>query len=345
MRIEQIDSLAWPEPNLHGQPVQFPRLAAHQHAWWRALAGGFRQPGFLFVAKADGGTCIGMLPLMLIKGPIFGRFLVSMPYINTGGVWARDQSVASSLLDSACALADRLDVRYLELRHEIPVSHKRLSATRTEKVHMRLVLPPSDEQLDASFKSKLRSQIRKAATFRHTIQWGGIELLEDFYDIFSINMRDLGTPVFSQQLFAKILLEFADQAELCIVRGDKGPAAAALLIHTNGVTEVPSASSLRRENHTGANMWMYRQLLKRAIDRKSHTFDFGRSSVASGTYKFKAQWGAQPHPAVWQYYVRKGSADAMRPNQSSNRRLIRIWQRLPVRLTRWIGPAIVRGIP
>ncbi len=74
-------------------------------------------------------------------------------------------------------------------------------------------------------------------------------------------------------------------------------------------------------------------------------FDFGRSSEGSNTYRFKKQWGAEPHPAVWQYYLRQGSAGDMRAENPKYQRMIRIWQRLPVRLTRWIGPAIVRGIP
>jgi hypothetical protein len=92
-------------------------------------------------------------------------------------------------------------------------------------------------------------------------------------------------------------------------------------------------------------MWMYRHLLSRAIEMRSRTFDFGRSSEGSGTYKFKQQWGAVPHPAVWQYYVRKGSVEAMRPENEGNQRLIRLWQKLPVWVTRLIGPTIVRGIP
>jgi len=90
---------------------------------------------------------------------------------------------------------------------------------------------------------------------------------------------------------------------------------------------------------------MYSKLLERAIDLQSREFDFGRSSVGSGTYKFKEQWGALPHAAVWQYYVRKGDPADMRPDSANKQILIRQWQKLPVALTRWIGPAIVRGIP
>ena len=321
-----------------------PRLAAHRLAWFRALLRGFRHSGWLFTAESDGETR-GLLPLVLVRGPLFGRFLVSLPYVNTGGIWAADQEAARSLADAACELADRQRVRFLELRHEVPLGHPAFNYQRTEKQHLRLNLPDSDEALDRSFKSKLRSQIRKSGQYGLEVTFGGAESLNDFYDVFAVNMRDLGTPVFDKRLFAAVLEEFQGDAEICLVRSQTHTVAAALLVHAGGVTEVPSASSLRDWNHTNANMLMYRHLLRRAIGRGSGQFDFGRSSEGSGTYRFKRQWGAEPFPAVWQYYVRSGSPEQMRPEAAGKRRLVRIWQRLPVGLTRRIGPPIVRGIP
>lgn len=342
--MTQLETLDWPTAWPDIPDAEMPQLNGHRAAWISSIAAGLRQRVYLVQAR-QGETITGVLPLHLVKGPIFGRFLVSIPYINTGGVWAKDSATAVQLIDGACDLADRLDVRYLELRHEQPVEHPRLNFTRTDKVHMRLELPDSSETLMASFKSKLRSQIKKTGEYGFDVQFGGAECLRDFYDVFARNMRDLGTPVFSRSLFAAILKDFEGQAELCIVKQAAQPVAGGLLVHTSGVSEVPSASSLREFNRMGANMLMYRHLLERSIEKDSHTFDFGRSSQASGTYKFKAQWGAQPHPAVWQYYVRKGSPEDMRPEASGKQRMVKAWQRLPVWLTRLIGPSIVRGIP
>lgn len=282
---------------------------------------------------------------MLVKSFLFGKFLVSLPFVNTGGVWANDDQSARELVSTACDLADTLDVRYLELRHEIRLEHPKLTVERTDKVHMRLALPESDQVLEKTFKSKLRSQIKKSSEYDLTIEWGGKNLLKYFYTVFARNMRDLGTPVFSQRLFEAILDEFAGDAELCIVFRNRLPIAGAIIVHRNGLTEVPSASSLRQYNMTNANMWMYRNLLSRAIERGSHIFDFGRSSQGCGTYRFKAQWGACPSSATWQYYVRKGSALDMRPDSENKQILIRIWKKAPVFLARLVGPHIVRGIP
>ncbi len=332
----------WPELLQGGE---YPQLNGHSQAWLEAICRGLRHKPFVLIHRDDHGVANGILPLVLVQSLLFGKFLVSLPYLNTGGPWASDQSVASGLVTRACELADEQDVRYLELRLEHPIVHPRLTVCRTDKVHMRLGLPASDAELDASFKSKLRSQIKKSNEHNLAIHWGRFELLDDFYRVFAVNMRDLGTPVFSKRLFTEILNAFPNEAEICIVRKNDIAIAGGLLVHCRGVSEVPSASSLRAYNHTNANMWMYRNLLKRAIERGSRTFDFGRSSLESGTYKFKSQWGAQPYPANWQYCVRKGSADEMRPDSDGKQRLVQIWQRLPVSFTRLIGPAIIRGVP
>jgi hypothetical protein len=92
-------------------------------------------------------------------------------------------------------------------------------------------------------------------------------------------------------------------------------------------------------------MLMYWHLLERAMERGQSSFDFGRSSPDSNTYRFKKQWGAEPVPANWQYYVRQGSMNDMRPDNPRYARFIRVWQRLPLAVTRRLGPWIVRGIP
>jgi serine/alanine adding enzyme len=326
--------------------ARWPRLAAHHPAWNAVMVNGLGHKPFNLAAFSDSGSLVGILPLSFVRSPLFGKFLVSQPYLNTGGVWADEEEVAVALVDQAVRLADQLDVKHLELRHEVRLDHPKLNAERTDKVHMRLALPASSEELLKSFKSKLRSQIKKGAENPFEIEFGGEKLLPQFYGLFAHNMRDLGTPVYSRGLFRSILTAFGgDRAELAVVRLHGTPVAGALLVHDHDRTEVPSASSLRQFNATGANMWMYWRLLERAIERGSTTFDFGRSSIGSGTYKFKEQWGAVAYPAVWQYYVRRGNPADMRPDSPNKQRLISIWQRLPVWLTKFIGPSIVRGIP
>ncbi len=313
-------------------------------AWLGVLNAGLGHEVFALEAAADGRTH-GFLPLAHVSGPLFGRFLVSLPYLNSNGVVAASADVQSLLVSRAAALADELNVRYLELRQEARIDHADLTVEATSKVHMRLVLPESVDAIWKSFDPKVRNQVRKGEKFGFDVAWGGAELLDPFYAVLTENMRDLGTPVYGLALFREVLAAFPGAAELCVLSAGGKPAAAALLLHGWGTTEVPTASALKELNSTCVNMLMYWQLLKRAAERGQTEFDFGRSTADGPTFRFKKQWGAVPHPAVWQYAVKDGAASEMRPDNPRYQRAIRLWQRLPVGVTKLLGPAIVRGIP
>jgi FemAB-related protein (PEP-CTERM system-associated) len=338
-----------------GLPAEYPRLADYVRS--RGAVALSRHPGWLTVLReglghvpycleaVEGGQTRGVLPLAYLRSWLFGRFLVSLPYLNSAGVVAEDDQAADALIAEAVRLADALRVKYLELRHEKVLGHPSFTDSINGKLHMRLTLPKTAGQLWDGFPAKVRNLVRKGQKHHLCVAWGGEELLPDFYAVFSHNMRDLGTPVYGKRLFQAALRQFPGQAELCVVRAENKGVAAALLLHGQGVTEVPSASALKEFNKTSANMLLYWQLLERALERGQGVFDFGRSTPDSGTYHFKKQWGAQPYPAEWQYYRRSGAVSDVRPDNPRYRRLVRLWQRLPVSLTRLLGPAIVRGIP
>jgi FemAB-related protein (PEP-CTERM system-associated) len=345
IQLHRSQDLAEQLPRLESYVARRMPMPLSRHpAWLSVLERGLGHSPYCLEAR-EGDVTRGVLTLAGLRSLLFGRFLVGLPYLNSGGVVADDEGVSRQLIGRAVGLADELRVRHLELRHEQPVEHPALGERLTTKVHMRLALPATVDELWKGLPSKVRNQVRAGQKHDLTVAWGGFDLLPEFHAVFSRNMRDLGTPAYGRPLFRSVLRQFPDRAEFCVVRSGGRAVAAALLLHGWGVTEVPSASSLRPYNSTNCNMLMYWNLLERAVLRGQGTFDFGRSTLDSNTYRFKKQWGAAPEPAEWQYHVRKGSATAMRPDNPANQQLIRIWQRLPLAMTRFCGPAIVRGIP
>lgn len=347
LEIQRYDSrnLAEHLPRLEAYARNGDQAPLSRHpGWLTVLHKAFGHLPHCLEAVEDGRTR-GILPLAFVRSYLFGRFLVSLPYLNYGGVLADNDRISQKLVEGAIALADDLHVRYLEFRHEQPLDCPKLGYSRSDKVNMRLPLPSTTEALWKGLPAKVRNQVRNGMKNNLTVAWGGLELLAEFYRIFRHNMRDLGTPVYGEKLFHTILEQFPDQAELCVVRAEGRTLAAALLLHGWGVTEVPSASSLRRYNSTCANMLMYWHLLERAVQRGQGVFDFGRASLDGNTYRFKKQWGAQPTTASWQYYLRSGTATDMRADNPKYQRFVRLWRLLPVSLASCVGPLIVRGIP
>ena len=325
-------------------PAQTIAATHHSAAMLRAIGKGMGHRHYMISAEAD-GQVVGLLPLVLMTSPFFGRHLVSLPYVNWAGAVAKDNEIASRMVDEAIAMADDMNVRHLELRHEYAVDHPKLKSLQTNKVQMRVDLPETEEEAWKMIRSSVRSQVRKGDKQGFRIEFGGEPLLEDFYQVFSVNMRDLGTPVFARTLFREFLGQLGDQAELCVVYLDDKPIACSLVWYIGELTQVPSASALKDYRSTAVNTWMYWQIMRRAVAKKSSIFDFGRSTDGGPTFDFKRKWGCQPQPAAWQYYVRRGDPTQMRPDSSRFSMAIRVWRRLPVWLTRLVGPSIVKGIP
>jgi FemAB-related protein (PEP-CTERM system-associated) len=345
--IETLTGAALVEnlPGLIGYATRVGRLPLSRHpGWLHVLHNGLGHIPYCLRAEVD-GQCQGILPLAAVKSWLFGRFLVGLPYLNYGGPLAANSACEEALLLSAKALADQLNVRYLELRDTRELICHGYVANAGLKVHMRLPLPGESGELWRGLDAKVRNQVRKGQKSGLELAWGGVELIDEFHRVFSENMRDLGTPVYGRRFFRAILEQFPDRAELGVARLGAKPVAGCLLLHGWGTTEVPSASSLRAHNSTCANMLLYWTMLERAIARGQTDFDFGRSSPDSPTFKFKKQWGALPHPAIWSHYLRHGTATDMRPTNPKYGRAVGIWQKLPLWLTRLAGPAIVRGIP
>jgi FemAB-related protein (PEP-CTERM system-associated) len=309
-----------------------------------ALSRGLGQTACIIEARA-GNEMVGLLPLIYMRSVLFGRFLISLPYASWAGAVAESEEVSHRLIDRAIELTSDLDAHFLELRHLQPVRHPGLVEGVTDKVLMRLVLSRDPGDSWKLLKSEVRTQIRKAMKNDLDSCWGGRELLDELYAVFAQNMRDLGTPVYPKGLFRNILALNPGRAELGVVRMHGTPIAACLAVHGPGLTEIPSAATLRAYRGTAANSLLYWRAIERAIGRGQTAFDFGRSTPGSPTFIFKRKWGAEPLRVVWQYHVRKGDTRAMRPENKKFQMAIQLWRRLPVPVTRILGPLISRGIP
>jgi serine/alanine adding enzyme len=316
----------------------------HDYRWGEIIENCFgHKYHFLFSENSD-GAINGILPLVHMKSWSFGNFIVSMPFFNYGGVCADDDSVRDDLITEAVRIAKDLKVRHIEFRQEKSIQNG--FPEKTVKVSMRLDLPGSPDELWKSFPSKLRSQIKVPQKGGMIARIGRLEELEGFYDVFSHNMRSLGTPVYPKRFFKEILEKFPTSTWICSVHMGNTPVASGFLAGFKNRLEIPWASSIRSYNRLSPNMLLYWSCLKFACEKGFTTFDFGRSTKEESTYKFKEQWGATPNPMVWSYWVRDaGSIPDITPRNRKYNLAIGIWKKLPVPVTKILGPRIIKNIP
>jgi len=317
----------------------------HLSGWKSVIERSFAHKTFYLYAEDENGQVCGILPLVNLKSLLFGNFIISMPYFNYGGICASDNETFSQLMDAAIDIAVKQNAAHIELRHSWPVSFP--MPVKTAKVAMHLQLPSNTDDLWKSLPSKLRSQVRRPLKDNMTAIVGGEELLDEFYSVFSENMRDLGTPVYGKSFFANIMQEFPSVSKICIVRTKEGIAATAgFLIGFKKTMEIPWASSLKKYNRLSPNMLLYWTVLQYACENGYNVFDFGRSTPGEGTYKFKEQWGARPVQLYWHYWMRNnGTMPELNPHNPKYEAAIKIWKKLPITLTNLIGPSIVKNLP
>lgn len=316
----------------------------HDARWGKIAEECFGHKYYVLLSENADGGIDGILPFVHIKSWIFGNYMVSMPYFNYGGVCANDEFIRKHLIDEAVRMAKDLKARHIEFRQEYSLNNG--FPEKIHKVSMRLSLPDSPDELLKSFPSKLRSQIKVPQKAGMTVRIGREEELESFYSVFSLNMRDLGTPVYPMRFFRNILQAFPENTWIGTVYAGNVPVASGFLAGFKNRMEIPWASSVRSYNRSSPNMLLYWSVLKFACEKRFTIFDFGRSTAGESTYKFKEQWGAVPSPMVWSYWVHdEAKVPELSPRNPKYQLAIGIWKRLPLPVTQMLGPRIIKNLP
>ena len=158
-------------------------------------------------------------------------------------------------------------------------------------------------------------------------------------------MRDLGSPAHSRRFFQAVHDAFPEESTFHIVKLNNEPVGGGLTMANGTACEIPWASSLRSYNKLCVNHVMYWHMLEQACANGATTFRFGRSTPDSGTYNFKKQWGAVPVGLYW--YIVPTDANQkpdMSPPKDSYGRAAEIWRKLPLWVTRIVGPHIIRKV-
>ena len=334
-----------------GPAAEWDRLVRSASGWthfhlagWRSVIERVHGHECLYLAAKDGaGKLAGVLPLVRVKSLLFGHFAVSMPFLNYGGPLGSDEAI-TALVAHAVDLARRDGVKLLELRSrvplavDLPVSHR--------KITVLLDLPAGDpDTLFTGLKAKVRSQVRRPQKEGVTVRFGP-DQVGPFFDVFSHNMRDLGTPAQPRRLFEAIAEQFPEDAWFgCAYLGTR-PIGCGCGFRWGGEFEMTWASTIAKFNPIAPNMLLYWAFLERAAKEGLSVFNFGRCTPGGGTHRFKQQWGGHDEPLYWYAYAPGGGAAATpSPDAGAYAWGPRLWKRLPVGVATALGPRIVRGIP
>jgi FemAB-related protein (PEP-CTERM system-associated) len=314
----------------------------HCTGWKRAVEKVFHHRSFYLLAQ-EKGEIEGILPLFLIKSRLFGTFMVSTPFAVYGGVCARSDEARKLLVERAKELAQEQNVTYLELRNRRPnPPHWPMNDLYVTFIKS---LPQEPQDCLQNLPRKARAAARQAIGYGLDVQVGP-EGLQDHYQLHAIQMRRLGSPVLPLAWFRRLVEEFEDRMTIFSV-SHQGHIAASVLVFFFRDTVLPYYSgSLQEYNPYHVNNFMYLKLMEYGVEKGYRFFDFGRSRKGTGPYRFKKNQGFSAQSLSYQYYLHR--SETMPNINPSNPKFDvpkRIWQKLPLGLTKWLGPKLVRSIP
>ena len=281
----------------------------------------------------------GILPLYIVRSWISGNSVTSMP----GGICNDNEEIEKLLYEKAKEITKKYNAKYLLLRD---CSRKYDFDLKVVTYNTSILGLKNDKnELWKSFDGKARNQTRKAIKegLKTTL---GENNLKEFYKVFSINMRDLGTPVFPYKFFDGIVSEFPEETEILTVNYKDEVIGGMILFFFKDTISDPWASSLREYFPYCPNNLLYWEAFKYGCDNGFKYFDMGRSQKDSGTFKFKKQWGAEARDLYYQYFLHNCEDIPVTESDGFKYKLIsKGWKKLPVGLANALGPVIRSKIP
>ncbi len=339
--ISQVDFVLWDDYVREHSEGTF----CHLSGWKTVVETGAGHQCPYLMAEEDGNV-IGVLPLTYRKSYLFGKALISSMFAVYGGALASSESAYSALEGAAWEKGQELGLT--SVSYKTPKSrHKDASGWMVEQERaatFRKNLALGADAILLDIPRKQRAVVRKSLQNGLICEWGGD--LKTFYSLYAESVRNLGTPVFPEKLFATFLDVFGDAVEVQIVRAPTGEPIASLLsfYYKNQVLPYYAGGNALARTF-GAHDFMYYHLMVRAVEKGKQVFDFGRSKIGSGPYKFKKNWGFDPIALEYECQILEGcQPQDLSPTSKKFELMVKVWKKLPLGVANILGPPIARHL-
>ena len=288
------------------------------------------------------GKVAGILPLVHQKDFLSGNALVSAPFCVEGGPLAADAEAGAALDAAAVALMEDLKCSYLEFRSRKATRRDWRVKADIYATFSRPILPDQQANLLA-IPRKQRAVVRKALSSSLFSEVdSGVDRL---FCVYAESVRNLGTPVFPRKYFSALLSTFGADCDVVVVYDGMTPVSAVLNFYFKETVMPYYGGGTAAARRSGANDFLYWEVMRRAAERGFRNFDFGRSKASTGAFAFKKNWGFEPEWLEYEYWLQPGATlPNKNPLNPKYRLLIETWKRLPLPVANFLGPFLIRGL-
>ncbi len=315
----------------------------HQTAWKEVVEDAFSHKSMYILSEDEtSGRITGIFPLFQIKSLLFGNYVISTPFAELGGILADDEKIESQLLKYGMDISEKLNCDYLELRNKKEIPNL---LTKTLYYNFRREISKDHDENLTAIPRKSRAVVRKGISNGLRSEMGH-HLFSEFYNMLALNFHRLGTPVFSRSYLEKLLKKKELKTNILLVRTKELKTCAGVMTFFFKDQVIPYyAGSDVNLRHLGVNDFMYWELMKYGADNGYRIFDYGRSKEGTGSFSFKKHWGFKPEPLAYQYHLVKiEELPNLSPANPKYQKKIEMWRKLPLWLTKIIGPIIAKDL-
>lgn len=306
----------------------------HSASWQRVLQQAF-DIEIVRLGAWRGETLVGVLPLGIVRRPLAGSVIISLPFAVHAGVITDDPQAGRRLEQSALDLAAERGAAYVELRGREPGALE-LPTTRHFYTFERTLDPDPEVNL-RNVPRKQRAMVRKG--IGQGLEAVAERELSTFHALYARSVRNLGTPIYPKRYFEALARVLGDTCEiLTVYAGGRAVSSVPSFRHRDRLMPY-YAGGLPDARRLHAFDYMYWMLMRRACEGGVRIFDYGRSIDGTGSFAFKKNWGFQPTPLHYRF---GGLGDAkvpdLTPSNPAYRLAVSAWKKLPVRVANRIGP-------
>ncbi len=327
----------------------------HRSGWKRVIERSFGHKTHFLYAEQN-NKIQAILPLGQINSRLFGHSLISLPFCVYGGVAAKTEEARIPLENAACELANKLGVDHLEMRNQYERSHQSQhvsldnSSCNQQKwiskdlyVTFKKEIDPDPEVNLLAIPRKQRAMVRKGikAELKSEID----HTIERLYNVYSESVHNLGTPVFPKKYFEQLKAEFGDACEILIISKEDTVVSGVMSFYFRNEVLPYYGGGNHMARACKANDFMYWELIRRSSEKGIRVFDYGRSKKGTGSYSFKKNWGFEPKPLHYEYHLVKATElPDINPLNPKYQLFIKLWKRMPLALSRFVGPMIAKSL-
>jgi len=312
----------------------------HRAGWKTVIERAFGHRTHYLLAQRD-GIIVGVLPLTEVNSRLFGHSLVSNVFCVYGGIAAVDEVARAALDTAAQKLARELQVGHLEYRQLKPFHADWPS--QDLYFTFRKAIDPDVEANMLAIPRKQRAMVRKGIKNALVVEIDAN--VDHFFKLFADNVKRHGTPALPKRYFALLKDVFGADCEVLTVLHQGRVVSSVLTFYFRDEVLPYYAGDTEDARHLAANDFKYWELMRRGCERGYKLFDYGRSKRGTGQFDFKKNWGFEPQPLHYEYFlVNAPRVPEHNPTNPKYRLFIEMWKRLPTPVANALGPHIVKHL-